>query len=71
MVNLGCAKNLVDAEIMMGLLNQAGFHMVADEGDADVVVVNTCGFLVSAQQESARHIMDLGDGVKSIFVMAG
>lgn len=71
MVNLGCAKNLVDAEIMMGLLNQAGHQLVADETTADVVVVNTCGFLVSAQQESARKIIELGQGGKTKVVMAG
>ncbi|MFP5504550.1 MAG: 30S ribosomal protein S12 methylthiotransferase RimO [Candidatus Sericytochromatia bacterium] len=70
-VNLGCAKNLVDTEIMMGLLNQAGFQMIADEKAADVVLVNTCGFLVSAQQESARQIIELGQGGKSKIVMAG
>jgi ribosomal protein S12 methylthiotransferase len=71
MVNLGCAKNLVDTEIMMGLLNQAGFEMVGDERGADVVVVNTCGFLASAQQESARQIIELGQGGKVKIVMAG
>jgi ribosomal protein S12 methylthiotransferase len=71
MVNLGCAKNLVDSEIMMGLLNQAGFSLVADEKESDVVVVNTCGFLLSAQQESARQIIELGDDGKRKIVMAG
>lgn len=71
MVNLGCAKNLVDTEIMMGLLDQAGFELIGDERNADVVVVNTCGFLVSAQQESARQIIELGQGGKTKIVMAG
>jgi ribosomal protein S12 methylthiotransferase len=71
MVNLGCAKNLVDTEIMMGLLNQAGFELISDESQSDVVVVNTCGFLVSAQQESARKIIELGQGGKIKIVMAG
>lgn len=70
-VNLGCAKNLVDTEIMMGLLDQAGFELIGDERDADVVVVNTCGFLMSAQQESARQIIELGQGGKTKIVMAG
>ncbi|MDB5101680.1 MAG: ribosomal protein methylthiotransferase RimO [Cyanobacteria bacterium RYN_339] len=70
-VNLGCAKNLVDTEIMMGLLDQAGFELVGDERGADVVVVNTCGFLLSAQQESARQIIELGQGGKTKIVMAG
>ncbi|HEY9723730.1 MAG TPA: 30S ribosomal protein S12 methylthiotransferase RimO, partial [Oscillatoriaceae cyanobacterium] len=71
MVNLGCAKNQVDTEIMLGLLTQAGFELVADEKAADVVIVNTCGFLVSAQQESARQIIELGQGGKTRIVMAG
>ncbi len=70
-VNLGCAKNLVDTEIMMGLLDQAGFKLVDETGDADVVLVNTCGFLVSAQQESARQILELAQGGAKKIVMAG
>ncbi|MEB3195724.1 MAG: 30S ribosomal protein S12 methylthiotransferase RimO [Candidatus Sericytochromatia bacterium] len=70
-VNLGCAKNLVDTEIMMGLLGQAGFQLVAESDEADVVLVNTCGFLVSAQQESARQILELSDGGSKKIVMAG
>ncbi|MEB3285772.1 MAG: 30S ribosomal protein S12 methylthiotransferase RimO [Candidatus Sericytochromatia bacterium] len=70
-VNLGCAKNLVDTEIMMGLLGQAGFQLVSETDDADVVLVNTCGFLVSAQQESARQILELAQGGTRKIVMAG
>jgi ribosomal protein S12 methylthiotransferase len=70
-VNLGCAKNLVDTEIMMGLLDQAGFKLVNESDDADVVLVNTCGFLVSAQQESARQILELAQGGQKKIVMAG
>jgi len=70
LVNLGCAKNLVDSEIMMGLLDQAGFELLSDETQADVVVVNTCGFLLSAEQESVQRILALGEGGAKI-VMAG
>lgn len=70
MVNLGCAKNLVDAEIMMGLLDAAGFQLVADETSADVVVVNTCGFLVSAEQEGIRQVLELAAPDRKI-VLAG
>lgn len=70
-VNLGCAKNLVDTEIMMGLLDQAGFKLVSDTDDADVVLVNTCGFLVSAQQESAKQILELAQDGNRKIVMAG
>jgi ribosomal protein S12 methylthiotransferase len=70
-VNLGCAKNLVDTEIMMGLLGQAGFQLVPETDEADVVLVNTCGFLLSAQQESARQILELAQGGDRKIVVAG
>ena len=50
--NLGCAKNQVDAEVMLHALVQAGCKAVANAEDADVVLVNTCGFIESARKES-------------------
>lgn len=58
MVSLGCPKNQVDAEILMGLLRQDGFELTPDAGLADVVVVNTCGFIESAKQESIENILE-------------
>ena len=58
-VSLGCAKNRVDAEMMMYQLNQAGFQLKEDPAMADAVIVNTCGFIESAKQESIDEILEL------------
>src|SRR5438445_10051549 len=58
-VSLGCPKNLVDSEVMMGLLAQAGAQLTARAEDADVIVVNTCSFIESAQQESVNTILEM------------
>lgn len=58
-VSLGCPKNLVDSEVMMGLLDQAGAKLVSRAEDADVIVVNTCSFIQSAQQESVNTILEM------------
>lgn len=60
MVSLGCAKNRVDAEMMLYKLREAGFEIISDPGLADVSVVNTCGFIESAKQESIEEILELG-----------
>src|SRR6266403_2747135 len=57
--SLGCPKNLVDSEVMMGMLSQAGAELVPESGDADVIVVNTCSFIESAQQESVNTILEM------------
>jgi ribosomal protein S12 methylthiotransferase len=57
-VSLGCPKNLVDSEVMMGQLAQAGYQITNSEEDADTIVVNTCGFIESAKQESVEAILD-------------
>src|SRR5437667_909922 len=59
-VSLGCPKNLVDSEVMMGMLAQAGAELVPHAEDADVIVVNTCSFIESAQQESVNTILEMG-----------
>jgi ribosomal protein S12 methylthiotransferase len=58
MISLGCAKNLVDAEIMLGGARKEGFEVTADPNEADVLVVNTCGFIDSAKQESVDAILE-------------
>ena len=55
--SLGCSKNLVDAEIMMGILNKKGYKLTGDFEEADVILVNTCGFIESAKQESIDTII--------------
>ena len=59
-VSLGCAKNQVDAEMMLYTLKQNGFKLVDDPAKADAVIVNTCGFIDSAKQESIDEILELG-----------
>src|SRR3984957_9483779 len=60
-VSLGCPKNLVDSEVMMGLLARAGAELSPRAADADVIVVNTCSFIESAQQESVNTILEMAE----------
>src|SRR6188768_784753 len=57
-ISLGCAKNLVDAEIMLGSLLKSGMEITNDAASADAVIVNTCSFIDSAQEESVDAILD-------------
>jgi len=57
LISLGCAKNLVDSEIMVGHLQQAGMQVVSQAGEADVVIVNTCSFIDSSKEESIHHVL--------------
>src|SRR5260370_6893108 len=57
-ISLGCPKNLVDSEVMMGQLKHKGYEITADAEDADTVVVNTCGFIDSAKKESIEAILE-------------
>jgi ribosomal protein S12 methylthiotransferase len=61
MVSLGCPKNLVDAEVMLGVLANQGFEITTDEQQADVIIVNTCSFIKEAREESVDAILDLAD----------
>ena len=58
MVSLGCPKNQVDAEQMLGVLSGSGFEITSEQSEADVIVVNTCGFIESAKEESIEAILD-------------
>ena len=58
-VSLGCPKNLVDSEVMMGLLHRAGGELTARAEDAEILVVNTCSFIDSAKQESVNTILEM------------
>lgn len=58
-VSLGCPKNLVDSEVMMGMLHHGGAALTPDAGDADIIVVNTCSFIDSAKQESVNTILEM------------
>ena len=59
MVSLGCPKNQVDAELMLGYLADAGYDLVEDAALADVAIVNTCGFIESAKSEAIEEILEL------------
>jgi ribosomal protein S12 methylthiotransferase len=59
LISLGCAKNLVDSEIMVGHLHQAGMTVIPDAENADVVIVNTCSFIDSSKEESIGHILEV------------
>lgn len=61
MVSLGCPKNLVDAEVMLGVLSKQEYEITTDEKDADVIIVNTCSFIKEAKQESIDAILDLAE----------
>src|SRR5690349_19055637 len=59
LVSLGCPKNLVDSEVMLGLARGAGHELTTDAASADVLVVNTCAFIDSAKQESIDAILEM------------
>ncbi|MDO9265053.1 MAG: radical SAM protein, partial [Desulfosalsimonadaceae bacterium] len=63
--SLGCARNLVDSEIMLGALSDQGFEVTDDPSKAGVIIVNTCGFIESAAQESIDEILALAEYKKS------
>lgn len=74
-VNLGCSKNQVDSEVMLGTLAQDGFDLTADPARAEVVIINTCGFIEEAKQESINAIIEYGafkkNGVCKVLIAAG
>jgi len=74
-VNLGCSKNQVDGEVMLGTLAKDGFELTADPARAEVVIINTCGFIEEAKQESINAIIEYGafkrNGVCKVLIAAG
>jgi ribosomal protein S12 methylthiotransferase len=75
LVSLGCPKNLVDSEVMLGLAREAGHELTGDASTADVIVVNTCAFIDSAKQESINAILEMArhkkDGACQRLVVTG
>jgi len=65
LVSLGCPKNLVDAEVMLGHLPAERFAIITDESQADIIVVNTCAFIRDAQEESVETILEVADQKKN------
>src|SRR5438128_1516042 len=74
-ISLGCPKNLVDSEVMMGQLKQNGYQITADASEADTLVVNTCGFIDAAKKESIEAILEAGrlktEGKAQRLIVAG
>src|SRR5690242_806698 len=64
LISLGCPKNLVDSEMMLGHLKTDGYELTTDAADADVIVVNTCGFLGAAAQESVDALLEAAERKK-------
>ena len=60
-VSLGCDKNLVDTEVMLGMLASRGYQMVEDESEADIIVINTCCFIHDAKEESIQTILEMSE----------
>lgn len=68
LINHGCAKNLVDSELMLGKLAQNGYAITLDETKADVVIINTCSFIQDAEKESVKSIFDMINAGKKIII---
>ncbi|MDO5422897.1 MAG: 30S ribosomal protein S12 methylthiotransferase RimO [Eubacteriales bacterium] len=64
-ISLGCDKNLVDSEMMLGLLEQRGYQMTDDETEADIIIINTCCFINDAKEESVQTILEMAEYKKS------
>src|SRR5258708_25201463 len=63
-VSLGCPKNLVDSEVMMGILAREGYELTPRAGEAEILVVNTCSFIEAAQKESVDAILEMAEHKK-------
>lgn len=70
LISLGCAKNLVDSEVMLGLLAKSGYKINLNENEADIIIVNTCSFINDAEKESVKAIISLAESGKK-FIIAG
>ena len=68
LVSHGCAKNLVDSELILGILAQRGYEITLNEDETDTVIVNTCSFICDAERESIRSILELVDKGKRVIV---
>ena len=69
LISLGCAKNLVDSEMILGMLNQSNFQVVNTIEDSDVIIVNTCGFIEDSKKESIENILDVCKYGKKVVVV--
>lgn len=60
-VSLGCDKNLIDSEIMLGLIDEEGYNITYDDSEADVIIINSCGFIMEANQEAIDKVLEMAD----------
>lgn len=65
LISLGCSKNLVDSEVMLGLLEESGYKISLNESKADIIIINTCAFIESAKQESINTILTIASEMNS------
>lgn len=68
LINHGCAKNLIDSELMLGKLAQSGYRITLDETNADIVIINTCSFIHDAEKESVESIFEMINAGKKIII---
>jgi len=68
LISHGCAKNLVDSELMLGLLTQNGYEITLNENESDIVIINTCSFIHDAEEESVDSILEMANKGKKIIV---
>ena len=68
LLNHGCAKNLVDSELMLGLLAEKGYEVTLNDEEADIVVINTCSFIHDAEKESVQSILQVAQSGKKVIV---
>ena len=68
LISHGCAKNLVDSELILGILSQNGYKITLNENETDTVIVNTCSFISDAEKESVRSILEMVDAGKKVIV---
>ena len=64
-ISLGCSKNLVDTEMMIGLFKSKEFNIVNDPNEADIIIVNTCGFIESAKEEAINTLLEMAEYKKN------
>ena len=60
-VSLGCDKNLIDSEIMLGLIDEKGYIITPNDSEADVIIINSCGFILDANQEAIDKVLEMAD----------
>ena len=68
LLNFGCSKNLIDSELMLGLLTESGYEITLDENESDIVIINTCAFINDAEKESVHAILEVAQKGKKIIV---